>query len=515
MVASVDVHLSFPAPFACFARRLQSIGESVLDLGKELMASNGGAIDYGAIELEVSEKLGTLEASVHEATLAMLDIDAPYIRVWGKEYRRVGRHEGEYYCLSGPVRVERTLYRRRGERCGQSVDAVSLRSGAVADGWLPHTARAMAHLLAKGTSREAADTSRELCRLPYSRSSFERVGHAVGAQLVQTSARVEAALIEELDVPDQTASVSVSIDRVSVPMEEDIVEPEPERNEERARELDEELARLPPRFEVSEHTAAVLAEEKRAAKKRCRKVERNFRMAFCATITLHDDEGNGLHTIRYGRMPHGDVAGMMRGLARDVGVLLSKRPDLRVVFLADGAPELWNLYDQYLNEKAIGVRAIRLVDFWHLLEYLGKAAVMMEARQAARPGQLRRWKSSLLEQPGAAKQLMAELEASGLGDVSAADGAKPVGDALRYLGKRLRMARYASARCLGLPIGSGNVEATCKSLVGLRMKRPGARWKNDTGEEVLRLRSLYLSDRWQAGITRALHPLRKPVKLAA
>ena len=40
----------------------------------------------------------------------------------------------------------------------------------------------MAHLLAQGTSREAQATSEELLRLPYSRSSFERVGHEVGKE---------------------------------------------------------------------------------------------------------------------------------------------------------------------------------------------------------------------------------------------------------------------------------------------------------------------------------------------
>ena len=51
-------------------------------------------------------------------------------------------------------------------------DPVSLRAGVVGRGWLPRTARVMAHEVQQGTSRDAATTAAEYGRLPYSRSSF-------------------------------------------------------------------------------------------------------------------------------------------------------------------------------------------------------------------------------------------------------------------------------------------------------------------------------------------------------
>ena len=157
---------------------------------------------------------------------------------------------------------------------------------------------------------------------------------------------------------------------------------------------------------------------------------------------------------------------------------------------------------------------VRLVDFWHRMEKLGAAALLL-APTAEKAAALReKWKLMLLNQPGAVWKVVQVLDASGKRDGVLADG-RPVHKALTYLENHGERMHYADARAAGLPIGSGNVEATCKSLVALRMKRSGGRWKEQSGQEVLDLRSLVLSERWDAAMDLTLASLRAQVHRAA
>jgi hypothetical protein len=337
----------------------------------------------------------------------------------------------------------------------------------------------MSHEVQKGTSREAEATALEYGLLPYSRSSFETVAHLVGALAVACHQDIEDVLIDAYEVPQEARSVSVSLDRVSVAMEEP---------------RDRPVGRPP----------------KRAPKN---PIARNFRMAYCGTVTIHDENGEALHTIRYGAMPGGDIIGLRDRLVADVATLVSKRRDLKLQLLCDGAPEMWNLLEEGFTEERFGSEIHRLVDLYHLTEKLGAAARIIESDSDAL---LKRWKMMLLNKSSAAKDILGELIDSGM-DEGSGEG-HPVHASITYLQSHYENAdrmNYARARRIGLPLGSGNVEATCKSLFEMRLKRCGARWKNETGQHIVQLRSLALSDRWGPAVELTLRPLRKAVRVAA
>ncbi|HED66711.1 MAG TPA: ISKra4 family transposase [Planctomycetes bacterium] len=445
----------------------KGLADALMAASKALSAAERGttlgrSVDMVAVEDVAGERAAALELAFLEQFLRCLDVDAKRVMIGGRLHARVGRYPGSYPGFPGVAVVERSLYRPLGERNAPTVDPVALRAGLVQGNWLPGAARAMAHRLTVGTSREAEAMSKLEKRLPYSHASFEKIGHAVGAAVVAERADIEQVLIDTATVPEGTQSVAIALDRSSMAFEEP-------RKRPRGR----------PRKDAPK-----------------RPISRVYRMAWSGTVTFNDGDGKVLDTIHYGREPtFGHM--LAETLVSDVLAIRSRHPGLPIVILCDGAHELWNLLEPLLE----GVDDVTsTLDYWHLIEKLAAAARVMDGESKKT---VARWKAALLNRTAAADNILAELRATGLEHVQVGKD-RPVHEAITYIDNHADRMRYRHNRRRGLPIGSGPVEANAKSLYIVRMKRPGARWKYGTADHVLQLRAHALTGRFADAVSMAL-----------
>ena len=443
---------------------------------KSLEADKTGAAP-AVKESEVDVVTAGIALELKRRGLQALEIDAEFVLVDGERHKRVLKAEATYYAKEGTVRVTRSLFRQCGVRNARTVDPVAARMGTVGT-WLPEVAKAAAFLLQQGTSREAEDTTRATSVLPFSRSSFLRVAHAVGALHDVVRDDVEDELVKRCVIPDKARSLSVAMDRVAVPMEE-------------------------PRSRKAGRP------RKDAAK---RPIARVWHMAYVGTLTFHDAKGNALHTIRYGRMPGLGCDDLLGRMFADVQAFVSRTADLKIALLSDGAKEMVDGLAAVFNRKTLGADVYQHIDFWHVVEKLGAAARVMHSDGASEV--TTRWKLLLLNSESAVSRILKELHASGLREHRIGDQ-RPVHDAITYLENHGSRMDFVGARAAGLPIGSGNVEATCKSLIGQRLVRTGSRWLETTGQHIIDLRALALSERFDDAMELTLAPLVRHVRRIA
>lgn len=154
----------------------------------------------------------------------------------------------------------------------------------------------------------------------------------------------------------------------------------------------------------------------------------------------------------------------------------------RRVVLGDGAPWIWNL----AYEQCPG--AIQIVDLWHAKEKLWECARALwgtgertDAWAHARCDDLELGRfDTVLE---SLRPHEGECEAFRL--------------ALGYFTENRARMQYAEFRAQGLCVGSGVVEACCKTAVGERCKQSGMHWTVDGVNAILALRSCVLSGRYE------------------
>ena len=398
-------------------------------------------------ERELHALFAQTQCAVTEEALARHDVDLPFVFIDGQMHRRACRCAQTYLTAAGAVSVTRTLYRAR--RGERAVAALERKVGIVEGYWTPLAARQGAMLVAHLTPRDAEEVLATLGHMQPSKSSLDRLPKALSARWEAQRETFEATVREAtVEVPDVARAVVVSLDGVMAPM--------------RGR----------------------------------------YREAGCATVSLVDGDGQRLHSIRMGRMPESHKATLKTMVAAEVEAVLGQRPDLTVVKLADGAKDNWTFLTRALPD------GVELIDFYHAAEHLKDAFDAAHGADSPKAAaQFEKYRHLLRHEPDGVERVIRALVYLR----SKHPTTRRIAQVLGYFrGNRHRM-RYAEAKAKGLPIGSGVVEAACKTLVTERLKPSGMRWGPRGGQAILTLRSLVQSRRFQHAWSLLAKSYRAPV----
>jgi hypothetical protein len=410
---------------------------------------------FEAFEGEVRRRFSEAEREFIGEELARLDVTLPEVVIDGIRHRRVVIGTGDYMTAAGPVSVRRHRYRAVGTN-GESECPLELRAGIVEGFFTPLAARlglwAVTHL----TPAESESLFRELGGMRPSRSSLDRLPKGLSEKWEGRRKEWENELRAQEEAVVGAAVLAVSLDGVMAPMKDG----QREARREQSRQ-DGKQTRGPT----------------------------GYREVGCGSVSHYDEKGERLRTVRSARMPESKKQTLKCQLIAEVENAFRQAPQLRLVKVADGAHDNWEFLakDLPLGEE--------VVDFYHAAEHLKRAfehaygETSVKARAC-----FAEYRHVLLEVDDGVEKVIRTLAYHH----KRKPRSGPLKQELTYFRRNRSRMDYARLRAQNLPIGSGVVEATCKTLVTQRMKRSGQRWTIDGGQAILTFRALAQSDRFDA-----------------
>lgn len=433
-------------------------GEKALAGLREFLENDGmtapnGPKEFADFERRLHAKVMAVECEVVEEVLKDADVDLPAICINGRVYRNAGSAPGDYFTVAGKATVMRTVYRDRTRQDERAVSAMELKTGIIGGLWTPLAAQQAAWIVAQLTPGKAEELLKRVGNMAPSKSSLDRLPKVVSERWEENRETFEAILQETELIPEGTATVAVSLDGVMVP---------------------------------AEGTEKTKKRRETASQGRLTRGPAGYREVGCGTLSFYDGEANLLKAIRLGRAPEQHKATLKKSLEAELRSALRKRPDLRVVKIADGAKDNWT----FLETLADGPE---ILDFFHAAEHLheGLDAAYGEGTTESR-AKFASLRTILIDDPDGATKV--------IGSLSYLHKKHPrrekLTGALNYFRKNRKRMQYRTWLDQGLPVGSGVVEATCKTLASQRLKLSGMQWGDRGAQAILTLRAWDQSDRF-------------------
>jgi hypothetical protein len=152
------------------------------------------------------------------------------------------------------------------------------------------------------------------------------------------------------------------------------------------------------------------------------------------------------------------------------------------IVIGDGAVWIWNLADQHFPG------AVQIVDLYHARQHLWDIAALLYPHDAAMKKCWMTPMKDLLDH-GRSELLVDWLREIALEHAGTQPGlSEEIGKQADYFQTNMHRMQYPTFREQGFFVGSGVIEAGCKSIVGLRLKQSGMFWTVRGANAIIALR---------------------------
>jgi Uncharacterised protein family (UPF0236) len=158
------------------------------------------------------------------------------------------------------------------------------------------------------------------------------------------------------------------------------------------------------------------------------------------------------------------------------------------VVMGDGAEWIWNLADQHFPG------AVQIVDLYHARQHLWELARKLSPND---PESQKAWmkvhQQRLLDK-GKIEKLVLALRSVASTNVDVLEKTRTEAD---YFERNAQRMRYPQFRRQHLFVGSGVIEAGCKTVIGSRLKQSGMFWTVCGANSIIALRCCHLNGRFE------------------
>lgn len=411
-------------------------------------------LDLEAVEMATRAKMHQAGAAVLTGLLtARIDPPARIACHCGGEAHYYDHRAKQLLTALGPVEFDRAYYVCPHCRRGQSPRDREL--DVESTQYSPAVRRMMAVVGSESSFDQGREQLELLAAIEVTAKAVERQAEAIGAD-VEARQQIDIQRAKQLELPAVCAPAApifyIEMDGTGVPVMKAETEGRPGKVEGQASHTREvKLGCVFTQTTTNEDGRAVRDEDS---------------TSYVAAIETAEQFGLRLYTEAW-----------RRGW---------DRAQLKVV-LGDGAVWIWNLAEQHFPG------AIQIVDLYHAREHLHElSGTLFSSDLKAR----KRWVARCLDRLERGK---IEALVKILRDVSPVteEVAQTVASEAAYFERNAERMRYPKFRAQGLFVGSGVVEAGCRTVVAKRLKCSGMFWSVPGANSIIALRCCRLSRRFE------------------